>query len=127
MKPKKERIVITRAIGRWLLISPRKANLVAGLIRGKTVQYALSQLEVLNKKGAKIIAKILKSAVANAKNVEKYNDVENLKLAIQVGSAGDWKRLRPRAFGRANIRRRRRSHIWIELYKEEIKKDKAVA
>lgn len=111
-----ERTVVSKASGKWLLLSPSKARLVADLIRGKKIPYALEQLEFCNKKAAHIIKKILLSAAANAE-AHKSEEAENLKIAIQVGSAGQWKRMQPRAFGRATVRLRRRSHIWIELYK----------
>lgn len=113
MKSTKQKIVMSKATGRWLLVSPRKANLVAGLVRGKSVENALVQLSLSNKKSAKLMLKIVKSAMANAGEDMK---ADQLKVGVQVGSAGMWKRMRPRAFGRANVRRRRRSHIWVELY-----------
>ncbi len=108
--------VISKASGKWILLSPSKARLVADLIRGNTVSSSLEQLEFCDKKAAGIIRKILLSAAANAQ-AHKSEDPDNLLVKIEVGSAGHWKRMQPRAFGRASMRLRRRSHIWIELHK----------
>ena len=53
---------------RYLRISPRKAQLAADLVRGRQANEALAQLKVANKKSARLISKLLKSALANAKH-----------------------------------------------------------
>lgn len=57
-----------KAVLRGIRITPKKANLVAGMVRGKTVKQALAMLKFMPKKGAHIIAKVIKSAAFNAKN-----------------------------------------------------------
>ena len=55
-----------RAIARGIQMSPRKARVVANLVRGKSVEEALAILQLLPKKGARVITKVLRSAIANA-------------------------------------------------------------
>ncbi|MBI5421859.1 50S ribosomal protein L22 [Candidatus Peregrinibacteria bacterium] len=57
-----------KAVLRGIRITPKKANLVAGMVRGKSVKDALALLKFMPKKGAKIIYKVVQSAAANAKN-----------------------------------------------------------
>lgn len=62
-----------QAILRQTMISPKKANLVAGLVRGMKVNDALTALKFTPKKGAKILEKLVKSAASNAKHNFKQN------------------------------------------------------
>jgi len=99
-------------------IAPRKIRLVADLVRGKKVKEVLSQLKFFPKRAAPIIAKLLKSAISNAKNNLKIKDEENLyvkKITVDEGPA--LKRFTPRAFGRASMIKKRTSHITIILSK----------
>jgi large subunit ribosomal protein L22 len=94
--------------------TPRKVRLVTDLVKGKTVTSALAALEFLPKRAAEPIAKLIKSAVANAKNEGK--DVEALKVqSIVVEGAGIMKRYMPRAFGRASAIRRKKSRVKVTL------------
>ena len=94
--------------------SPRKVRLVAELVKGKSVAEALKALQFLPKKASDPIAKLLKSAVANAK--EKGEETESLKVkGIVVESAGMMKRYMPRAFGRASVIRRKKSRVSVTL------------
>ena len=98
-------------------MTPRKIRLVADLVRGKKAKEALSQLKFSSKKAAPIIAKLLKSAISNAKNNLKIKkDEENLYVKkITVDEGPTLKRSMPRAFGRASMIRKRTSHINIIL------------
>ena len=94
--------------------TPRKARLVTDLVEGKKVPEALATLKFLPKRAALPIAKLIASALANAKN--KGEDVEKLKVKqIIVESAGMGKRYLPRAFGRASLIRKRRSRVTVTL------------
>jgi large subunit ribosomal protein L22 len=94
--------------------SPRKVRLVTELVKGKSVSEALKALEFLPKKASEPIAKLLKSAIANAKEAGK--DTEALKVkGITVESAGMAKRYMPRAMGRATIIRRKKSRVKLVL------------
>ncbi len=102
-----------RAISKFVRISPRKARLVVDAIRGKGVNEALRIVQLSTKKAATPIRKTLESAIANAEN--NYDvDVDELvvvRAAVDMGRA--LRRLRPRAYGRADIIRRPTSHITI--------------
>ncbi|MBK6467740.1 MAG: 50S ribosomal protein L22 [Rhodobacter sp.] len=88
------------AIARMLRTSPQKLNLVAGLIRGKKVEKALSDLTFSKRRIAGEVKKVLQSAIANAENNHGL-DVDNLIVAeAWVGKNLVMKRGRPRARGR---------------------------
>lgn len=96
-------------------ISPRKARLVAGLVRGKNVQEALDCLKFTNKKAAPVISKMIVSAMANAQNKATV-DVDSFMVStICVDDGPTQKRFLPRAQGRATVIRKRSSHIVVEL------------
>lgn len=89
-----------QAIARMLRTSPQKLNLVAGLIRGKKVEKALSDLTFSKRRIAGDVKKCLQSAIANAENNHGL-DVDNLIVAeAWVGKNLVMKRGRPRARGR---------------------------
>lgn len=100
--------------------SPRKVRLVADAVRGKKVAVALRDLAFITKRATDPIAKLIESAVANAKN--NFNaDVENLFIKeIQVNKGIVLKRIMPRARGSAARINKRSSHVSITL--EEKKK-----
>jgi large subunit ribosomal protein L22 len=99
---------------RFTRIAPRKARLVADLIRGKKSEEALNILTFTPKAAARIIVKLLKSAVANA--AQKKIDVDRLYVkTIMVDQGPTMKRFMPRALGRATTIRKRTSHITIVL------------
>ena len=88
------------AVARMLRTSPQKLNLVAGMIRGKKVEKALSDLTFSKKRIAIDVKKCLQSAIANAENNHSL-DVDNLVVAeAWVGKNLVMKRGRPRARGR---------------------------
>jgi len=100
---------------RFVRIAPRKARLVADLIRGKRSEEALNILTFTKKAAAKIIIKLLKSAIANATQ-KKTIDIDRLYVKqITVDQGPTMKRYQPRALGRATIIRKRTSHVNIVL------------
>jgi large subunit ribosomal protein L22 len=100
---------------RFVRIGPRKARLVADLIRGKGSEEALNILMFTKKAAAKIISKLLKSAIANATQ-KKTIDIDRLYIKkITVDQGPTMKRFQPRALGRATMIRKRSSHITIVL------------
>ena len=106
---------ISKAILSNVRVSPRKARLVADMIRGRAVHLALDVLNLNDKKTAPLIKKLLLSAVANAKNSGGV-DVDELKVAgIQVSEGRKYKRFLPRAQGRATPLIKRHSTITITL------------
>ncbi len=108
-----------RAILRFHRASPRRVRLVVDQIRGKEVEKALDILKFTPKRSAAIVAKVLKSAIANAENTQNV-DVDRLyvKRAL-VDEGGMWKRFMPRAMGRATRVRKRLSHITVVIDERE--------
>jgi large subunit ribosomal protein L22 len=103
-----------RAKARFARISARKARLVVDLIRGRPVGDALSVLDYTPKKAARLVAKTLRSAVANAENNQRAVDVDDLYVKRAFVDEGPTqKRIRPRAHGRANRILRRSSHVTV--------------
>jgi large subunit ribosomal protein L22 len=103
-KPARERALKeneAKAVARMLRVSPRKLDLVAGLIRGKKVASALADLQFSQKRIARDVKKCLESAIANAENNHDL-DVDDLVVAeAHVGKAFVIKRFTARARGRA--------------------------
>jgi large subunit ribosomal protein L22 len=104
-----------RAVARYIRISPRKVRLVIDLVRGKKVDEALAILEFTPKRAAKVVKKLIQSAVANAEQNPDV-DVDNLYIKrIYADDGPTLKRIRPRAVGRAYLIRKRTSHITVIL------------
>jgi large subunit ribosomal protein L22 len=104
-----------RAVTKFVRLSPRKMRLVADQIRGKGVGDALGILKFVPKRSAGIVAKTLRTAVANAENTQSV-DVDRLFIKqVKVDEGGMWKRFMPRAQGRATRVRKRLSHLTIVL------------
>lgn len=94
--------------------SPRKVRLLADLVRGKKVSVALSTLRFADKRAALPFAKVIESAMANAKQAGK--DETKLKIAkVMVQKGVVAKRFMPRARGSASRINKRSSHIVVEL------------
>ena len=103
----------TRAIARFVRISPRKARVVVDLIRGKSVPQAREILAFTNRAIAETVEKTLNSAVANAEN-QYHVDGDSLYVkTCYVDEGPTMKRIRPRAKGSASRIRKRTSHITI--------------
>jgi large subunit ribosomal protein L22 len=104
-----------RANLKYLRITPRKVRAVADLIRGKKVGTALAQLAYVEKRAALPVAKLLRSAVANADQASKGQvDVDQLYVKeLQVGQGPSLRRFMPRAMGRAFKVLKKTSHISI--------------
>lgn len=99
----------------YFRMSPRKVRVVARLIKKLPVERAEKELLFRNKKAAKVILKLLKSAVANAKN--KGYDIKELYIKNIVVNEGPkhLKRYYPKARGRVGLIIKKMSHIKIEL------------
>jgi large subunit ribosomal protein L22 len=101
---------------RYLHASPQKVRLVADLIRGKGVQEAANILQLTRKAAARPLAKLLRSAVANAESGREPVDVDRLYVkAIFVDGGPTVKRIRPAPMGRAFRVLKRQSHVTIKL------------
>jgi large subunit ribosomal protein L22 len=96
-------------------ISPQKCRLVADTVRGATAGIALSTLKFMPKKGAKLVYKVLWSAVENARENAGL-DVDDLKVSrIYVDEAPQLKRFAARAKGRGTRIVKRNSHITVAV------------
>ncbi len=96
-------------------VSAQKSRLVADQIRGLPVERALNLLRFSTKKPAKIIKKVLESAIANAEHNEGA-DVDELKVStVYVNEGPTQKRIRARAKGRANRILKRSCHITVRV------------
>lgn len=104
-----------KAITRYVRISAFKARQVTRLIRGKPAQEALETVQLMPRKAARLVAKTLKSAIANAEN-NGSQPVDPQRLVVKeavVGEAPTLRRFRPKARGMAGRIRKRSSHIRI--------------
>ena len=106
----------TKAVARYIRMSPQKVRLVVDTIRGKKVVEAMATLEHTQKAAARIVRKVLKSAMANAEHNLKSDQAEDFLVAQAFVDGGPMlKRFRPRAMGRAAKIWKRTSHITIVL------------
>ena len=102
-----------KAVLRFARLSPRKARLVIDLIRGQDVGSALSILKFTPKAAARVVEKVLKSAIANAVDQE-IGDPDDLRVSrAYVDGGAIMKRFRARSMGRANPIKKRTSHITV--------------
>lgn len=108
-----------KAIAKYVRMSPRKARLVANLIKGKDIQEAEAILRYTPNKAAKVIQKVLLSATANAENNLELNR-ENLVVKSAIIDQGpSIKRIKPRAKGRADRMVHRTSHVTVVVAERE--------
>lgn len=109
-----------RAIHRHARISARKVKPFADLIRGKTAQEGLSALRYVHNRGARLLEKVLKSAMANAADRGARN-VDRLTIVDARADGGPtFKRVRPRARGMAFMILRRMAHIHVAIDAPEV-------
>ncbi|MBN1493101.1 MAG: 50S ribosomal protein L22 [Candidatus Omnitrophica bacterium] len=106
-----------KAQAKYIRVSPQKARLVLPHIKGKKALVALTILENMPQKTARLTLAVLNSAIANAKN--KKMNLENCIISdARVDEGPTLKRLMTRAMGRADRLLRRTSHVMIELTEE---------
>jgi large subunit ribosomal protein L22 len=104
-----------QAVAKFLRLSPRKVRLSADLIRGKQVEEAINILLQTPKRGAKAVTKVVRSALANARQ-NKSIDVDTLFIkTIFINQGPTLKRFRARPMGRAGRIRKRTCHITVVL------------
>ncbi|MCA9630977.1 MAG: 50S ribosomal protein L22 [Myxococcales bacterium] len=110
--------MISEATARFQRISPRKARIIANLVRGRDAAEALQLLEFTPKAAAPIVKKLIASAVANARVSNPSVDADSLfisKVTVDKGPTQHMRRWRPRAMGRATRVEKGVSHIHVEL------------
>jgi len=110
-------MVRAQATAKYIRTSAQKAGLVLDLIRGKDVNQALATLQFARKAVARDVAKVLRSAVANAQQKEGFGgDVERLYVAAcYAGNGPSMKRVRPAPMGRAFRVVKRTAHLTVEV------------
>lgn len=109
----------TKATAKFIRVSSRKAGLVLEQIRGKPVGEALAILEYTPRAAARLIAKVLRSAVANAEHNHQVRNLDSLRVVEAVADGGpSLKRVQPRAMGRAFFIRHRTSHLTVAVSDE---------
>src|SRR5438132_9989100 len=115
------------ALARHVRMSPQKARLVMDLIRGQKAPEALQTLQYTQKRAAKHIAKVLRSAIANARQKADEAgaplDEDELYVAnCFVNEGPRWKRLRPAPMGRAFRYQKRTAHLWVGVAEHQDRK-----
>lgn len=105
---------MSKAILKFIRLSPTKARLIAREVQGMNAEVALASLEFMPNKAAKIISKVIASAVANG----NYEADEVVISSCRVDKGSVLKRFKPRARGRATPIRKPTSHVFVEVSKE---------
>jgi large subunit ribosomal protein L22 len=106
----------SRAVWKYARVAPRKACVVADVIRGKKVGQAMKDLSLIPRKASLMWKKVLESAVANAVNKDSGVDVDSLVISeIRADKAVNLRRFMPRAQGRATRINKLTSHLTVEV------------
>jgi large subunit ribosomal protein L22 len=110
-------MVVAQATAKYIRTSAQKAGLVLDLIRGRDIDRALATLQFSKKAVARDIAKVLRSAVANARGAEGFGgDVRRLFISkCYAGQGPSLKRVRPAPMGRAFRVVKRTVHLTVEV------------
>ncbi len=108
-----------RVVAKDTGVSPRKARLLVDMVRGKKVDEALTMLRFTPSPTARVVAKAIKSAVANAESVFQMAPSDLKVVSIFADEARTLKRFRPRARGRAGPILKRSSHITVVVAEQE--------
>lgn len=104
-----------KAIHRFAQISARKVRPLADLVRGKFADEALDILRYQPHRGARMLEKVIRSALANAEDRRAPNLNELTVIDVRVDGGPMFKRLQPKARGMASVIKRRMSHISVDL------------
>jgi large subunit ribosomal protein L22 len=112
---------LVTAYARALHIAPRKMRLVTNMVKGNYALDALTQLSHLNKKGAPMVVKLLKSAIANARHNFQLEPEALYIKSITCDQGKEMKRYFPRARGSAFVIRRKMSHVNVILEEKQRK------
>lgn len=107
----------------YLHIAPRKVRLIADVLKGLPANEAEAQLFLRPQRASKPLLKLLRSAIANAKNNQKTDPDKLVVESIQVDSGPVLKRFLPRAMGRATPILKRTSHVTLVLKESEKKSE----
>jgi large subunit ribosomal protein L22 len=103
------------AVYRFARMSARKIRPIADVVRGKYADEAMDLLKYMPNRGARMLEKVIKSALGNAEN-RNERDLDNLVLTdVRIDGGPMFKRVRPRARGMAFMIKKRMSHITVSL------------
>ena len=108
-----------KAVAKHIRISPRKVRYVADMVRGKGVEEARAILKLIPNRGSVPVLKVLNSAVANAEHNNDMNEDELFVKKIFIDEGVTWKRIKPRAMGRADRINKRTCHITVVVREKE--------
>ena len=108
-----------RAVAKNTGVPPSKARLLIDMVRGKDVDEALTMLQFYPSPTARVVAKVIKSAAANAESVFQMSSSDLKIVEIFADEAPTMKRYRPRARGRVNPILKRSSHITVIVDEEK--------
>lgn len=108
---------VSEATARYVKGAPTKVRLIADSIRGRKVPEALGTLELSKRRAAKHLEKVVRSAIANAENLDPGVDIDELVVAEVYVNQGPSLplRIRPQPMGRAYPIIKRTSHITVKL------------
>ena len=108
--------MLAKAVARYVRMTPRKVGYVITPLRRRTAAQALAWLSATNRRAGRPVAKLIASAVANARHQHPELREEDLVISKLVADEGPrWKRFRAAAFGRAARVLKRTTHITVEL------------
>ena len=102
-----------RAVAKYIRVSSRKVRLVVDLVRGRPVNEAMALLRFMPQSAARDVAKVVKSAVANAEQNSHMSAEDLFITRITADEGPTMKRFRPRAHGRASPILKRSTHITV--------------
>ena len=108
-----------RAVAKNTGVPPLKVRLILDIVRGKKVDEALTLLKFLPSPTARVVAKVIKSAAANAESVFQMSSSDLKIVTIYADEAPRLKRYRARARGRASPILKRSSHITVIVAEQE--------
>lgn len=102
-----------RAVAKFIRTAPRKLRLVADMVRGKKANEAVTLLEFTNKRAARTLNKVIKSAIANAENNHELDTAKLVVSQLYVDQGPMFKRYLPKSRGRATPVLKYGSHITV--------------
>lgn len=108
-----------RAVAKDTRVSPQKVRLIVDMVRGKKVDEALTILKFISSPTANVVAKVIKSAAANAESVFQIPSSDLTIVRIFADDAPTMKRYRARARGRVSPILKRSSHITVIVAEQE--------
>ena len=107
------------ATAKYIGVPPRKIRLILDTVRGKKVDDALAMLKFMQSPSARLVGRVVQSAVANAENNLQLSPSDLEIIEVYAGQGPSQKRFRPRARGRAGRILKRSSHVTVVVSEKE--------